>query len=74
MVEKLRLGRRLAVGAAVIFGVLFAVVGQGAHRAAAIGLDASVVSIIGSPSPDVPEGSPQPSLRRSRPQLPATST
>jgi hypothetical protein len=56
MVEKLRLGRRLAVGAAVIFGVLFAVVGQGAHRAAAIGLDASVVSISGSP--EVPEGSP----------------
>ena len=55
MVEKLRLGRRLAVGAAVIFGVLFAVVGQGAHRAAAIGLDASVVSISGSP--EVPEGS-----------------
>ena len=55
MVGKLRLGRRLAVGAAVIFGVLFAVVGQGAHRAAAIGLDASVVSISGSP--EVPEGS-----------------
>ena len=55
MVEKLRLGRRLAVGAAVIFGILFAVVGQGAHRAAAIGLDASVVSISGSP--EVPEGS-----------------
>ena len=56
MVEKLRLGRRLAVGAAVIFGVLFAAVGQGAHRAAAIGLDASVVSISGSP--EVAEGSP----------------
>ena len=55
MVEKLRLGRRLAVGAAVIFGILFAVVGQGAHRAAAIGLDASVVSISGSP--EVSEGS-----------------
>ena len=56
MEGKLRLGLRFAVGAIVIFGVLFAVVGQGAHRAAAIGLDASVVSISGSP--EVPEGSP----------------
>ncbi len=56
MVGKLRLGLRFAVGAVVIFGILFAMAGQGAHRAGAQAADNGVITISGSP--EVNEGSP----------------
>jgi hypothetical protein len=56
MGEKLRLGLRFAIGAVVIIGILFTVVGQGAHRAGAQAADNGIITISGSP--DVNEGSP----------------
>ena len=56
MEGKLRLGVRVAVGVIVVFGILFAVVGQSAHRAGAQAADNGIISISGSP--DVNEGSP----------------
>ena len=56
MMGKLRLAVRFAVGALVIFAILFAMAGQGAHRAGAQAADNGVITVSGSP--EVNEGSP----------------